>query len=375
MYDVVIVGARCAGSPLAMLLARQGHKVLIVDRATFPSDTLSTHFVQSPGVYRLSQWGLLEPLLATGCSPITKAIFEVAGVEMNFDIPMPPSLPGLLCPRRHVLDKLLVDAAVDAGAELAEGVTVESLIEEEGRIVGISGRTQDGQFEARGRFVVGADGRHSVVADKVDAPMTRHVGPLTSGYYSYFTNTGITDTTFGLFSDDVMSVQFPTHDDAVCVAIIWAKERQKEMKRDIEGNFNRGLETFGKFGEAILGGERVERFAGVHDLDNFSRNFYGPGWALVGDAGYHKDPVPADGISDAFRGAEMLSAALHESLADGDEAKAMEAYAAGYEEVANAHFDPAVRSANFELGPKQRGDAFFESRGLDFAEVTALTST
>ena len=374
MHDVVIVGARCAGSPLAMLLAQKGHSVLLVDRAKFPSDTPSTHFINSPGVVRLHRWGLLDRLIETNCPPITKFAFDIGGNEMLIDIPPIPGIPGMFCPRRTVLDKLLVDAAVEAGAELAEGVMVESVIEEDGRVVGIRGRGPDGNLEARGRFVVGADGRHSVIAEKVGATFNRRVEPLTTGYYSYFANTGITDTTIAIYHDDVMAVMFPTNDGHVCAAVIWDKPRQSEMKRDIEGNFNRALASLGPRGQKILDAERAERFSGVHDLVNYAREMTGPGWALVGDAGYHKDPIPADGISDAFRGAELLASALDSTLGDGDESEVMRSYQQAVDESISKRFDAAVRSATFELTPQQRADAFFESRTADFEEVTALVS-
>ena len=374
MHDVVIVGARCAGAPLAMLLARKGHEVLLVDRATFPSDTPSTHFMNSPGVVRMHRWGLLDRLIATNCPPITKFVFDIGGNEMVIDIPPIPGIPGMFCPRRFVLDKLLVDAAGEAGAELVERVMVESVIEEDGRVVGVRGRGPEGTFEARGRYVVGADGRHSVIAEKVDASFTRRVEPLTTGYYSYFADSGITDTTMAIYRDDIMVVMFPTNDDLVCAAVIWDKPRQSEMKRDIEGNFNRGLASLGPRGQAILDAKRVERFSGVHDLVNYARSLTGPGWALVGDAGYHKDPIPADGISDAFRGADLLAAALDSALTDGDELELMKDYQQTHDGSVSKRFDAAVRSATFDLTPQQRADAFFESRTADFEEVQALTS-
>ena len=375
MHDVVIVGARCAGSPLAMLLAQKGHEVLLVDRATFPSDTPSTHFMNSPGVVRMHQWGLLDRLIETNCPPITKFAFDIGGNEIVIDIPPIPGIPGMFCPRRTVLDKLLVDAAVAAGAELVEKVMVESVIEEGGRVVGIRGRGPDGNFEAGARYVVGADGRHSVIATKVNASVNRRVEALTTGYYSYFANTGITDTTIAIYHDDVMSVMFPTNDDLVCAAVIWDKPRQSEMKRDIEGNFNNALASLGPRGQTILDAERAERFSGVHDLVNYARTMTGPGWALVGDAGYHKDPIPADGISDAFRGAEHLAAALDLALGGHDESEAMKGYERALDESISKRFDAAVRSATFELTPQQRADAFFESRTADIEEVEALVSS
>ena len=130
MYDAIVVGARCAGSPTAMLLARKGYNVLLVDKATFPSDMMSTHFIHLPGVVRLSRWGLLDRLVASGCPPINGATLHFGDVIFNPPTPatLPPDVPPqTFCPRRSILDKLLVDAAVEAGAELRQGFSVTEL--------------------------------------------------------------------------------------------------------------------------------------------------------------------------------------------------------------------------------------------------------
>jgi flavin-dependent dehydrogenase len=377
MYDVVIVGGRCAGSPLAMLLAKSGHKVLIVDRATFPSDTMSTHFIQSPGMARLARWGLMDDLFATGCPPVSKAFFDVAGDQMELDVPMQDPIKGLASPRRTILDKLLVDAAVAAGAELAEGISVDSLIFEDDRVVGIKGHGPDGAFEARGRFVVGADGRHSMVAEAVDAPFTKFVEPITGGYYNYFRGTGFEARTQLFFHEGFVCVMFPTHDDCTCVAIAWPREQFAEKKRDIEGSFNATLSSLGELGERVVASERMERFVGAADLANYIRRPHGPGWALVGDACYHKDPTPADGISDAFRGAEMLAEVLDQVLTEAaTEDDAFAEYERSYNEVSDKRLDPAIRCTRFDLTPRERMEAFIEDRVHDAQEVeTVLAST
>ena len=163
-YDVIVVGARCAGSPTAMLLARQGYRVLLVDRATFPSDTISTHVIQPTGIAALNRWGLLGQLLSTGCPPVGTYAFDfgpftIAGSPGTDDSPV------AYAPRRTVLDKLLVDAAASAGAEVREGFTVQEVLTDGGRVTGIRGRGKGGHVVSEhARVVIGADGLHSVVA-------------------------------------------------------------------------------------------------------------------------------------------------------------------------------------------------------------------
>ena len=187
MYDAIVVGARCAGSPLAMLLARKGYKVLLLDKSTFPSDTLSTHHIHQPGVARLKRWRLLGRVQASNCPPTTKIRFDVGPFAL---VGTPPPADGnaeAYAPRRRVLDKILVDAAVEAGAELREGFSVEELTTEGSLVSGIRGSGNDGRtLQERARIVIGADGAHSLVARDVQAPVYLDRGMLTCNYYSYW---------------------------------------------------------------------------------------------------------------------------------------------------------------------------------------------
>ena len=142
-YDAIVVGARCAGSPTAMLLARKGYRVLLLDKATFPSDTMSTHVVHPPGVAALERWGLLERLEATGCPPVETYSFDFGPLTISGS---PQPIDGIAhgyCPRRTVLDQLLVDAAVEAGAELREGFTVDEILASDGAVTGIRGQPRE----------------------------------------------------------------------------------------------------------------------------------------------------------------------------------------------------------------------------------------
>ena len=372
MHDVVVVGGRCAGAPLALQLARAGHEVLVVDRATFPSDTMSTHFIQEPGIARLASWGLLDDVLATECPVVRKGRFVIGTGDDEFDIPLAPSLPGLVAPRRYILDKILIDAAVEAGAELAEGVMVDSLIYDGDRVAGIEGHGPDGAFEARGRFVVGADGRNSIVAANVGAGFIREEARVSAGYYTYFSDLPCEAVELYL-QDGLFGVVFPTHAGLTLVAVEWPREEFSSIKRNAEENFLTALDRLGDIGERARRATRAERFVGSADLPNYVRQLHGSGWALVGDAAYHKDPAPADGITDAFRAADYLAEALDGVLKGAtDERSALDRYATRHNEYAEPLLEAAVRTARFDLTTQERFEAFLEIRISNHAEVEQL---
>lgn len=311
MYDVIIIGARCAGSPTAMLLARAGRRVLLLDRATFPSDKLSTHYIQPPGVQCLRDWGLLDAVVATGVPPITKFTVFVDGQPL----PMPPQEAGY-CPRRYLLDKILVDAAVDAGAELREGVRVESIQWDGKTVTGISGRDRSGNaITESARYVVGADGHHSLVAETVGAPKYREREALTGGYYSYWSGVPM-DGAEVYISERGGVLAFPTNDGQFCITAGRSHDQFDAYRKDIEGTFYTILDASPEFAARVRAGTREEKWFGTADVPNFFRKPWGSGWALVGDAGYMKDPVTGFGITDAFRDAGLLAEALDAALSD-----------------------------------------------------------
>ena len=313
-YDVIVVGARCAGSPVAMLLARKGYRVLVVDRATFPSDTVSTHLIHPPGVASLKRWGLLDRLTATGCPPIDRYTFDFGPLTLA-GAPGTDYSPFAYAPRRTVLDKLLVDAAGEAGAEVREAFTVEEILVEDGRVTGVRGRGPGGSpVVERARVVVGADGRNSAVAKAVRPEQYHERPPLTCGYYSYWSNLPVNGT-FEIYSRPGRGWALcPTHDDLTMVIGGWPYAELAEHRNDVEGAL---LETFAlapAFAERIRDAKREERFVGT-SVANYFRTPFGPGWALVGDAGYNKDFITAQGITDAFRDAELCADALDQALA------------------------------------------------------------
>ena len=302
-YDVIVVGARCAGAPTAMLLARQGHRVLLVDRATFPSDTVSTHLVHQPGIAALARWDLLDRLVATDCPPISSYLFDFGAVEIE-------GSPGLAYgPRRTVLDARLVDAAAEAGAEVSLGFGVDELLVEDGRVNGIraAGGTE------RAAVVVGADGRHSLVARAVRAEQYHEKPPLLAGYYAYWSGLPMGGRYETYVREDRAFAAWPTHDGQTLVVGGWPYAEFAANRADVAGNFLAMLELAPPFAERVRAGRRESRFSGAF-VHNYFRTPYGPGWALVGDAGYNRDFVTAMGMQDAFRDAELCATALHQAL-------------------------------------------------------------
>lgn len=307
-YDVIVSGARCAGSPTALLLARAGHRVLLVDRATFPSDTPSTHVLHPPGVAALARWGLEGRLAATGCPPFTTYRFDFGPLVVS-------GSPGTAyCPRRTVLDKLLVDAAAEAGVEVREGFTVDEVLFDGERVVGIRGHDRGGRrVTERGRVLVGADGKHSRVAAAVGVP-SYHERPTVEGaYYAYWS--GVPVEGFELFIRPGRAMAaVPTHHGQTLVLAAWPTPEYDDFRVDVEGNFRATAGVVPPLAERLRAGRRESRFHASGHLPGFFRRPYGPGWALVGDAGYTVDPSTAQGISNAFRDAERLAAALDDAL-------------------------------------------------------------
>ncbi len=380
-YDAIVVGARCAGSPTAMLLARRGYSVLLVDKAKFPSDTMSTHFIHAPGVAALARWGLLDQLEATGCPPVTTysydfGPFSIAGSPRPAD----GEARGF-GPRRTVLDALLVDAAAQAGAEVREDFTLEGLVMENGRVVGIRGHARGGAtVTERAKVVIGADGKHSSVAKAVDAAKYNELPKRSAAYYAYWSN--LPTQEFETHIRDEHSRGWgalPTHDDLTCVVVGWPMAEFAANKSDVEGNYMRAFDLDPEFADRVRGATRESRIVGTGDQPNYFRKPFGPGWALVGDAGYHKDAITAMGINDAFRDAEGLARALDDSFAGRTpHGEAMAEYQRARDEAALPAFEFTCDFARIEPPPPEMGQllaAVSQSQdAMDgFASVMATT--
>jgi flavin-dependent dehydrogenase len=310
MYDAIVVGARCAGSPTAMLLARKGHRVLLVDRAGFPSDALSTHYIHQSGVAYLHRWGLLPRIAEAGAPAIRNYRLDVGPFALTGAPPPIGEIAEAYSLRRTILDQILVEAAAEAGVEVRERYAVEALTTDGDKVTGI--RSRGGHAE-QARIVIGADGLHSVVAKGVDAPVYNDQGTLTCAYYAYWRGVPMDGVELYLRPGCVI-VAAPTNDDQVVIVVLRPSARFHEIRKDVEGHFVAALELAPDLAARVSRATRADRFRGTGRLPNFYRRSHGDGWALVGDAGYHKDPILALGISDAFRDAQLLADTIDAGL-------------------------------------------------------------
>jgi 2-polyprenyl-6-methoxyphenol hydroxylase-like FAD-dependent oxidoreductase len=365
MYDAIIVGARCAGAPTAMLLARKGYRVLLLDRASFPSDTISTHIIWPHGVELMDGWGLVDRLAATGCPPIAlNLIFDVGPFALKGGVIDTNGGRGGFCPRRTVLDKLLVDAAVDAGAELREEFTVESLVWAGDQIAGIKGHGRTGSIvEERARIVIGADGVHSLVAKSVRPPEYDTKPPITANYYSYYSGFAATD--LEQYVRDYHAVGcFPTNDGLTLIAVLWPSSRFEEIRTDIEGHVWKALESTPTVADRLRDARRETKWYGTAGVPNYFRRPYGPGWVLAGDAGYNKDYITAQGISDAFIDADHLTKALDDGWSGRRPlAEALAEHQSRRDERVKPMFDFTCQLATLEPPPPHMQQLFAALRG------------
>lgn len=308
-YDAIVVGARCAGAPTAMLLAQRGHRVLLVDRSTFPSDTLSTLVIQPPGVAALDRWGLLDEVKASGCPPIEEYRFDFGPVVIS-GRPRPVADHAIaIAPRRTLLDKLLVDAAARAGVEVREGFTVDEVLIDDGTVVGIRGHADGGsEVIQTARVVIGADGHNSRVARAVNAERYHEKPMLENAFYTFWRGLPVDAFTTVIRGDRAFAT-IPTNDDLTLLLVGCPFAHASEFRRDVEANYLEAIKRDPEWADRVAGATREERFTGG-GVPNFFRKPYGPGWVLVGDAGYTKDPITAQGISNAFVDAERVAEGL-----------------------------------------------------------------
>lgn len=314
-YDAVIVGARCAGASTARLLASRGHDVMLLDRATLPSDTLSTHGIARGGVVQLSRWGLLDKVVADGAPPVREVRFGNGVSEKTAQVRDRAGVDMLLAPRRSRLDALLVAEAVAAGATLQDRTTATGLIRDAaGRVIGVTTRRSDGTEQAvTARHVVAADGLRSTLAPLLCARTRQGFEVDASLYFAYVADVPLRAFEFHIGPGAYAGV-FPTHDDQACV---WLTRPTRHLERVRTAGANRAAAWLAALADAAPGlaarvgtGRIASPVRGWVAPPSYVRDAWGPGWALVGDAGYYRDPITGHGMTDAFRDAELLADAL-----------------------------------------------------------------
>lgn len=314
-YDVIVVGARCAGSATAMLLARHGHSVLLVDRDDFPSDNAgSTHLVWPSGVARLAQWGLLERLKATHCPAMQTVMLDLGGLVLRGTPPPAGGSSDIYAPRRLALDTVLLEAAQQAGVDFRPGFQLRELLRVDGRVSGIVGSDASAAaVEFQARLVVGADGTSSAVARAADAAVLDKHSHAQGTIWAYFSKVPIDGLEFYARPNRMMLAS-ATNDGQTLVGCCVHLDDFARLAKDPDVSLRAEFMALTpSLGARIEAGHRESRWL-ARATPGLRRQASGPGWALVGDAGLTMDPITAAGISNAFRDAELLSDAIHEGL-------------------------------------------------------------
>jgi flavin-dependent dehydrogenase len=349
-HDVVVVGSRCAGAATAMLMARMGHDVVVLERTEFPSDTLSTHLIARSGVVQLQRWGLLDAVLATGAPALRRVAFHTGGEVVSRQIKDRAGVDHLVAPRRHVLDALLADAAVEAGADVRFGVSVDGVTRDgDGRVDGVTGHDADGNdVQVRARFVIGADGLGSRIARSVGAPITDERHRHGAVRYAYVAGFGGDQVEFHL-AEGLFAGVFPTPGDE---ANVWVCGTDDSLGRPGAGDdrAQRFVELLHRASPELAARVQASHLTSpvraFSHMPNQLRQPAGPGWALVGDASYFRDAITGHGMSDAFRDAELLSRTLDGVLrGDTEEADAMARYTAERDQLVAEIFEITCRLA------------------------------
>jgi flavin-dependent dehydrogenase len=315
MYDAIIIGAGVAGSPTALLTARAAHKILLLDKPK-AGENPATEIMWTGATFKLDRWGLLEEFQALGAPPIRKVRVDFNGAVLEGS---PSGLGGVrdfYVPRRAALDKMLLEEAARVGVEVRQDFDVTEIVRVGTRVTGVRGRTKSGEMvEESAKIVVGADGRNSIVAQTVKPDLQKE-GPAGCAYY-YALWSGIKAEHMEVVIGDGKAYGWaPTHDGLTRIFAAWTKEAFPRSAQDAEGTYQKILKSDPRVSDLLSGGKMEGKIVGTaFGIPAFMRSCYGPGWALVGDAGCYENPLAAHGIQNAFRDAEWMSMALDNTFA------------------------------------------------------------
>ncbi len=351
-YDVVVVGGRVAGASTALLLARAGARVAVVERGRRGSDTVSTHGLMRAGVLQLSRWGLLDRLVAAGTPPISRTVFHYSdGERVQVSIRPSPGVDALYAPRRTVLDRILVDAAEEAGVEVLHKTAVTSLLRHpSGRVRGVAARDAAGtRLELEGELTIGADGIRSVVAQGTQAPYLRRGRSASAVLYRYVED--LTSAGYEwAYGDGAGAGLLPTNDGATCVFVGTTPELMRRLSSSgREQAFNTLLDSAAPaLVDRVRDSSAWTALRGWVGIPGHVRQSWGPGWALVGDAGYFKDPITTHGMTDGLRDAELLADGVLAVLGGADEAIALAVYQQTRERLSDCLFSATEAVARYD---------------------------
>jgi 2-polyprenyl-6-methoxyphenol hydroxylase-like FAD-dependent oxidoreductase len=336
-FDAIVVGARCAGATTALFLAKSGLNVLLVDRQRFPSDTISTHLMYANTLAIFKRLGVLEKVEKSGAPRLTHLVDDAEGIVIDGRYLPIEGLDYGLCLRRFKLDGILAqEAQSHAGITFVENTVVQGLLEENGRVVGVKGHSSKNgsKLEARSEIVIGADGRNSTIAKLVNAQYNNFLPSFCGFYYGYFRNVKRQSepAPVSTYRGRMIFYMFPTDDELHLAAVEFPVEEFAQFRMDAKTNLIKRLMAEPTFEERLRDATLEGVVYGTKDMPIFQRISHGPGWALVGDASYNLDPVFAQGIGDAVRGAELLSGAISRAYREN---KPLDSYLGDYESKRN----------------------------------------
>jgi flavin-dependent dehydrogenase len=350
-YDVAIVGGRIAGASTALLLARAGVRVVLVDHGRRGSDTVSTHGLMRGAVLQLSRWGVLPDVVAANTPPIREVVFHYAdGEDISVTIRPSEGVDALYAPRRHLLDRILVDAAAAAGADVLHETTATELIRDASdRVTGVRVRGRRNEsMSLCAPLTIGADGVRSTVAAETAAPVILKGSSASAVLYRYLTDLPAAGYEWA-YGEGAAAGLIPTN-DSTCVFVATTPARMHSLRSSgAEQAFATLLASAApSLVDRVADAKRATSLRGWGGVPGYLRRGWGDGWALVGDAGYFKDPITTHGMTDALRDAELLADAVLAVLSGCGEASAFEAYEGTRDRLSRDMFDVTEAVAGYD---------------------------